>query len=75
MHSTSWKFGLYFVYIFIADWNFSTKFCSFDPSFYGNILTSLNLKPETSAHAQLCDYSFIHTMYKFRSMGLVGKSH
>ena len=32
VHSTSWKFGLCFVYIFIADWNFLTKFCSSDPS-------------------------------------------
>ena len=75
VHSTWLKFGLYFVYIFIADWNFLTKFCSSDPSFNGNILTSLYLKSETSAHAQLCDYSFIHTIYKFHSMMLAGNSH
>ena len=36
VHSTSWKsstwwtFRLYFVYVFIADWNFLTIFCSSD---------------------------------------------
>ena len=65
MHSTSWKFGLYFVYIFIADWNFLTKFCSPDLSFNRNVLTSLYLKSEASARAQLLNYLFIHTIYKF----------
>ena len=63
---------LYFVYILIADWNFLTKFCSSDPSFNGNFLTFLYLKSETSAHAQLCDYSFIHTIYKFHGVVLAG---
>ena len=72
--STWWKFGLYFVYIFIADWNFLTKFCSSDPSFNGNILTLLYLKSETSAHAQICDYLFIHTIYKFHGMVLAENS-
>ena len=71
-YSTWWKFGLYFVYIFIADWNFLTNFCSSHPSFNGNILTSLYLKSETSAHAQLCDYMFIYTIFKFHGMVLVG---
>ena len=81
VHSTSWKFStwwtfsLYFVYIFIADSIFLTKFCSSDPSFNGNILISLYLKSETFALAQLCDYSFIHTIYKFRGMVLAGNSH
>ena len=52
-------FGGNFVYIFIVDSNFLTKFCSSNPSFNENILTSLYLTSETSAHAQLCDYSFI----------------
>ena len=69
--STRWKFGLYFVYIFVADWNSLTEFCSSDPSFNGNILTSLYLKSETSAHAQLGDYSFTHTIYKFHSIVLL----
>ena len=73
--STWWKFSLYYVYIFIADWNFLTKFCRSDPSFNRNILTPLYLKSETSAHAQLCDYSFIHTIYKFHGMVLAGNSH
>ena len=60
--STWWKFGLQSVYIFIADWNFLAKFCLSDPSFNENILTSLYLKSETSTHAQLSDYSFIHTI-------------
>ena len=66
--STWWKFGLYglyFVYIFIADWHVLTTFCSSDLSFNGNILRSLYLKFGTSVHAQLCDYSFIHTICKF----------
>ena len=81
VHSTSWKFStrrkfsLYFVCIFMGDWNFLTKFCSSDPSFNRNILTSLYLKSETSAHSQLCDYSFIHTIYKFHGMVLAGNSH
>ena len=73
--STWWKFGLYFVYIFIVDWNFLAKFCSSDPSFNGNILTSLYLKSKTSTHAQLCDYSFIYAIYKFHGMVLAGNSH
>ena len=73
--STSWKFGLYFVYIFIADWDFLIKFCISDPSFNRNILTSLYLKSGTSAHAQLRDSSFIHTIYKFNDMDLVGNLH
>ena len=48
--STSWKFVLYFVYIFIANWNFSTKFCSSDLIFKRNVLTFLYSKSETSAH-------------------------
>ena len=78
VHSTSWKysawkkFGLYFLYIFIADRNFLTNFCSSDPSFNGNILISLYLKSETSVLAQLCDYMFIHTIYKFHGMVLAG---
>ena len=73
--STCWKFSLYFVYIFIVDWNFLTKFCSSDPSFSRNILTYQYLKSEIFAHAQLCDYSFIHTIYKFHSMVSAGNSH
>ena len=37
-------------------------------SFNRNILKSLYLKSETSAHAQLCNYSFIHTVYKFHGI-------
>ena len=73
VYSTWWKFGPYFVYIFITDWNFLTKFCSSDPSFNGNILTSLYLKSETFAYAQLCDYSFILTLYRFHGMVLVAR--
>ena len=73
--STWWKFGPYIVYIFIVDWNFVSKFCRSNPSFNGNILVSLYLKSETSAHAQLCDYLFIHTIYKFHGIVLAGNSH
>ena len=73
--STSLKFGLYFAYIFITDWNFLTKFCSSDPSFNRNILTSLNLKSETSRHALLHDYSFIRNTYTFHDMVSVGNLH
>ena len=51
--STSWKFNLYFVYIFRTDWNFLTKFGSSDPSFNRRILTLLYLKFEAFAHAQI----------------------
>ena len=68
MYSASWKFGLYFVCIFVVDWNFLTKFFSSDSSFNRNILTSLYLKSGTSAHAQLRNYSFIHTVHKFHDM-------
>ena len=73
--STWWKFRLYFVYVFIADWDFLTKFCSSDPNFNGNVLTFLYLKFDTSEHAQLCDYLFIHTIHKFHGMALTGNSH
>ena len=69
------KSNLYFVYIFIVDWNFLIKFCSSDPSFIGNILTSIYLKFKIYAHAQVCHYSFIHTIYKFHGMVLAGNSH
>ena len=65
----------YFVCIFIVDWNFLTKFFSSDPRFNGNILTYLYLKSGTSAHAQLCNYSFIHTIHKFHDMVSVGNLH
>ena len=78
MHSSSWEFGLYFLYIFTADWNFLIKFYSSDPGFNRNILTSLYLKPETFAHAQLRNYWFIQTIYKFHDMvsvcNLIGDS-
>ena len=75
VHSTSWKFGLYFVCIFIANWNFLTKFWSSDPSFSRNILTSLYVKSETSAHAQLRNCLFIHTIHKFHDKVSVGNLH
>ena len=55
VHSSSWKFGLYFLYVFIADGNFLTKFCISDPCFNRNILTSLYLKSESYAYAQLAN--------------------
>ena len=53
VHSTSWKCGLYFVYIFRTGWNFLIKFRSSDPSFNRNILRFLYLKFKTSAHAHI----------------------
>ena len=73
--SSSWKFGLYFVYFFIANWNFLTKFYSSDLSVNSNVLTFLSLKFETSAHAQLLNYSFLHTIWKFHDMASVGNLH
>ena len=52
-YSTSWKYSLYFVYIFRMCWNFLIKFCSSDPSFDRNILRFLYLKFKTSAHAHI----------------------
>ena len=49
-----------------------TKFVSSDPSFNRNILTSLYLKSEISAHVQLRDYMFLNTIYRFHDMVLVG---
>ena len=60
--STWWKFGLYFVYIFIANWNFLNKFCSSHLILNRNILIFLYSKSETLAHAQLCNQSFLHTI-------------
>ena len=57
-----------FVYIFIVGWNFLIKFFDSDPSFNRNILTSLYLKSETSAHAQLHHYLFTHTIYTLHDM-------
>ena len=53
VHSTSWKSSLHFLYIFGTDWNFLIKFCSSDPSFNRDILRSLYLKFQTSAHAHI----------------------
>ena len=53
VHSASWKYSMYFVYIFRTGWNFLIKFCSSDPSFNRNILRSLYLKFKTSAHAHI----------------------
>ena len=64
-----------FSYIFIADYDFFTKFCSSDPRFNRNNLTSLYLKSETCAHMQMRNYSFIHTIYKFHDIMLVGNLH
>ena len=54
------------------DGNILTKFYSFNPSFNRNILTSLYLKSETSAHAELRDDLFIRTIYRFHDMVSVG---
>ena len=53
VHSISGEFSLYFVHIFITDWDFLTKFGSSDPSFNRSILTLLYLQFETSTHAQI----------------------
>ena len=63
-----------FAHIFIPDWNFLTKFRSSDASFNANILTLFYLKSETSAHAQICDYLFIHLICKFQLVS-VGNLH
>ena len=73
--STSWKLGLCFVCILIVDWNFLTKFFSSHSRFNRNNLISLYLKSETSAHVQLRNYSFIHTIYKFPDVVSVGNLH
>ena len=51
---------------------FSSKFCSSDPSINRNLLTSQYLKSKTSAHAQQLKYSLIHTISKFHDMVSVG---
>ena len=54
---------------------FSTKFCSSDPSFNRNVLTSLYVKSEISADAQLRNYLFMHITHKFHDMVSVGNFH
>ena len=66
--------SILFIYLFKSLFTFG-KFCSSDPSFNGNILISLYLKSETTAHAQLFSYLFIHTIYKFHGMVSAGSSH
>ena len=61
--------------IFIVNWNFLTKFFSFDPTFHRNILASLYLKSVTSVRAYLRDYSFTHTLCKFHDMVSVANLH
>ena len=68
VYSTSWKLGLYFVNIFVANWNLLTKICNSVPSFNRRILTALYLKSQTSAHAQLRNYSLIATIHKFHNI-------
>ena len=58
VHSTSWIFSLYFVYIFKTDWKLLFKFSSSDSSFDRIILRSLFLKFKTSAHAQIAIYHY-----------------
>ena len=60
---------MYFVY----NWDLLTIFCSSDSSFNGN--TSLYFKYEISAHAQLCDYSFIDTINNFHDIVLAVNLH
>ena len=54
---------------------FLAKLCCSDPSFNRNVLSSLYIKFEISSHAQLRDYSFIPTIYKFHDMVSVGNLH
>ena len=56
--SISWKCGLYFVCIFIADCIFLNKLSSSDLSFNRKFLAFQCLKSETSAHVQLRNYFF-----------------
>ena len=64
VHSTSWKFTVYFVDVFKTDWNFFTKLGSFDPKLNWTTLKLLYLKFETSAPAQI---AFIHYYTFFTS--------
>ena len=76
VHSTSWKFGMYFVYFFIGNWNFLPKFFTYDLSKCQNkYFDILYLKSEISAHAQWRNYSLLHTIWKFHDMVSVGNLH
>ena len=44
VHSASWKYSMYFVYIFRTGWNFLIKFCSTDPIFNRSILRHLRMR-------------------------------
>ena len=50
VHSTLWKYSLYFAHFFRTYWNLFMKLGSSDPSFNWTIWTILHLKSETSAH-------------------------
>ena len=71
-HSISWKWSLYFVYIFRTGWNSLIKFCSSDHSYSRNILRSLYLKFKTSAH---CNYLLLCIIYKFLDMRWILNSY
>ena len=73
--SGGWRveiWSVFYLYLYSRLELFLTKFCSCRSSFNGNILTFLYLKAEIYVHAQLVDYSFIPTVYKFHDMVLVG---
>ena len=53
MDSASWKLSLHFAYIFRIARNFSIKIWNSYQSFDKNILTTLYLKSEMSAHAKI----------------------
>ena len=69
------EIGAVFCFYLQKGLEFLTKFWSPDPILNRNILISLNLNSETSGHAQLRDYSFIHTIYKFYDMVSVKNLH
>ena len=77
VYSTSWKYSIYFVYIFRTGWNFLIKSCSSDSSFNRNFLRSLYLKFKTSAHAHIVIayyyalFTNFFTWYEFLKLSLV----
>ena len=63
VHSTSWIFSLYFVYIFKTDSKFLFKFTDSDSSFNSNILRFLSIKSKTSAHTQTTINHYIYNSF------------
>ena len=74
MHSTSWKFSLYFVHIFRTDWNFLTLLSSLIQVSIEAFWNSYTWKLKHLRMRKL-HYSLLHIIYKFLKMIWIWKLH